>query len=61
MLSNQAIEEFRVIYRKKYGVELPYEESLKQANNLLRLFKTVLPPVENEIPKNQELDVRNCA
>jgi len=61
MLSKQAIEEFRVIYRKKYGVELPFEESLKQANKLIRLYKAVLPPVENENQKDQELDIRNSA
>ena len=45
MLSEQAIEEFRAIYRNQYGIELPLSEATKQASNLIRLYKTVLSPL----------------
>ena len=56
MLSEQAIEEFRVIYQKKYRVELPYKDAMQQANNLIRLYKAVLPPDGN--PRKQEFNLR---
>ena len=61
MLSKQAIEEFRVIYLKEYGVELPYAEALRQASSLIRLYKTVLPVVSSKLPQGQELNLRNNA
>jgi hypothetical protein len=61
MASSNAIEEFRVIYLKEYGVELPYEEALKQANSLLRLYKAVLPVVSSKLPQDQESNLRNSA
>lgn len=48
MLSKQAIEEFRVIYLKQFGKELSFADATKQANSLIRLYKTVLSPLKNE-------------
>ena len=56
MLSEQAIEEFRVIHKKEYGVELSHEEALKQANSLIRLYKAVLPLIEIETQQDQEMN-----
>ena len=61
MVSANAIEEFRAIYLNEFGVELAYEEALKQANNLLRLYKAVLPVVGSKLPQDQELNLRNNA
>lgn len=49
MLSKQAIEEFRKIYRKTYGKELPFEEAAEQAQQFLRLFKFIVGyPLEHQ-------------
>jgi hypothetical protein len=58
MVSKQAIEEFRVIYLKEYGVELPYAEALRQASSLIRLYKAVLPPLCKESSRNSNVDNR---
>jgi len=59
MLSEQAIEEFRAIYRNQYGIELPLSEATKQASNLIRLYKTILSPLKNDTPQNGYLNKRD--
>ncbi|MCP4255633.1 MAG: hypothetical protein GY775_19950 [Candidatus Scalindua sp.] len=61
MLSEQAIEEFRVIYRNQYGNELSLAEATKQANNLIRLYKAVLSPLKNDTSQSAEINVRDSA
>jgi len=41
MLPKKAIEEFKKIYKKHYGVELPDQEAAFRANNLVNLYKAV--------------------
>ena len=59
MLSEQAIEEFRAIYRNHYGIELPLSEATKQASNLIRLYKAILNPLKNDTSQNAEMNVRD--
>ena len=42
MLQKEAIEEFKQIYKKEFGVDLSDEEASYRANNLLNLYKAVL-------------------
>lgn len=39
MLSQEAIEEFKELYEKRYGVKLSDEEASLRANNLFKLYK----------------------
>ena len=41
MLPAEAINEFKELYRKKFGVELSDEEASFRANNLVNLYKFV--------------------
>lgn len=53
MLSQEAIEEFKELFKKRYGRELSDEEASKRANNLFNLYKTVyLPVIEFKIDKD---------
>ena len=61
MLSKQAIEEYKTIYRTQYGKELSLAEATKQANNLIRLYKTILSPLKNETSQNRKLSLKNRA
>lgn len=61
MLSKQAIEEFRVIYRNQYGKELSFADASKQANSLIRLYKAVLPLLKNKTLQNKNMNLRNTA
>jgi hypothetical protein len=61
MLSNQAIEEYKEIYQTYYREELSCEDAKQQANNLIRLCKTVLPLVKDGISLDQELNLINSA
>ncbi len=61
MLSKQAVEEFRTIYRNQYGKELSFADATKQANSLIRLYKAVLSPLKNETSQNRKLNLKNSA
>jgi len=44
MLPQDAINEFKDLYRKQYGVALSDTEATRRANNLMRLYRAVLKP-----------------
>jgi len=44
MLPQDAINEFKDLYRKQYGVVLSDTEAARRANNLMRLYRAVLKP-----------------
>ncbi len=56
MLPQQAIVEYKLIYKKLYGVELSEEEATLRANNLLNLYKAVYeePVFDDQAQTNQE-------
>lgn len=39
MLRQEAIQEFKELYEKRYGVKLSDEEAALRANNLFKLYK----------------------
>lgn len=39
MLPKKAVQEFQKIYRDEFNSEISYEEAVKQANDLIQLFK----------------------
>lgn len=41
MLPKEAIEEFKKLYKERYGIELSDEEASYRANNLVNLYKAV--------------------
>jgi len=60
MLPKKAIEEFKKIYKKSYGVELSDDEATDKANRLVNLYKAVyadeiwiLPPNFEKKPKTE--------
>ena len=64
MLPKTAIEEFKKLYVKNYGIELSDEEATRRANNLVALYATVYgensgliennPDTENHIKINKQ-------
>jgi len=52
MLPKKAIEEFKRIYKKNYGVELSDEDATRRANNLVNLYKAVYSNDIWTLPKN---------
>ena len=44
MLPHEATEEFKAIYRQRFGVELDDAEAARRANNMMRLYRAVLLP-----------------
>jgi len=59
MLPKEAIQEFKKIYAKIYGIELTDEEASRRANNLVALYTAVYtnPPfgrVKNDKNKKSE-------
>lgn len=49
MLSREAINEFKQIYREEYGQELSEQEAVKLATEFITFFKAIYRP----IPKNE--------
>ena len=41
MIPKEAVEEFKKIYKKNFGVNLSDKEALRRATNLLNLYKAV--------------------
>jgi len=52
MLPQKAIEEFKKIYQKSYGVELSDEVAADKANRLVNLYKAVYSDEKWTLPKN---------
>ncbi len=45
MLSEKAINEYKELYKKKFGKEISNQEALEQATNLMRLIEIVYKPM----------------
>jgi hypothetical protein len=54
MLSKNAIQEFKILYKKRYGIELSDEEASFRANNLVGLYAIVY-----EKSKSQKYDQKD--
>lgn len=53
-LPQEAIKEFKGLYKKQYGVELSDQEASRRANNLFNLYKVTYMPdsiIEPELHK----------
>ena len=48
MLSKEALQEFKKIWVDKFGRELPDDEAVKEATNLLTLFDAIYRPIKKE-------------
>ena len=48
MISKEALDEFKMIWKKEFGTDISDEEALKRATNLLNLFKAVYKPIKKE-------------
>ena len=44
MLPKEAIDEYKVLYKKRFGVDLSDAEASFRANNLVNLYRAVLGP-----------------
>lgn len=45
MLSDEAIEEFRKLYKKHYKTDISFEEARRRGQNLVNLFEVVYRPI----------------
>lgn len=62
MLPKEAIEEYKVLYKKHFGVDLNDAEASFRANNLVNLYRAVLGPERqgsNYQSKGQSTYLRN--
>ncbi len=53
MLSNQAVTEFKKIYKKEFGEEISDKEALEKGEKLLRLFQIIYKPIPKEWHKSK--------
>lgn len=52
MLSLQAVEEYRKIFKKEFGTDISHEEAKLQGTRLVKLFQILLQ-IDNRV-KNQK-------
>ena len=48
MISENALEEFKAIYKKEFGEDLSNQDALDKATRLLTLMKAVYKPITKE-------------
>ena len=48
MVSNKSLEKFKEIYKKRFGIELSNQDTLKKAIKCLRLVELVYKPITKE-------------
>jgi hypothetical protein len=48
MISEEALKEFKAIYKKEFGVDLSDKDALESATKLLNLMKAVYKPMTKE-------------
>jgi len=53
MLPKEAIEEFKKLYTKNYGIELSDEEATRRANNLVALYAAVYGNTSGRLESNE--------
>lgn len=53
MLPKQAIEEYKKLYKERFGVDLDDGEAILRANNLVNLYKAVYEPFQGNILKEE--------
>jgi len=51
MIPKEAVEEFKKLYFKNYGIELSEEEATRRANNFVGLYEAVYGDDERLIGK----------
>lgn len=60
MLSRNAIEEYKAIYKKQFGKEITDAEAEEQGMKLLRLFKIIYRPIPKGWPKEHGKKVKEA-
>ena len=57
MISKEILEKFKTLYKKKYDIDLTYEQTTQLANDLVNLMRILLKPeskaVENEAQQEE--------
>lgn len=48
MLSKQALDEFKVIWRAEFGEDVPDDIATEEAINLLTMFNAIYRPIKKE-------------
>jgi hypothetical protein len=48
MISDKALQEYKTIYKKKFGVDLDDQTALEQATSLITLVDAVYRPIKKE-------------
>jgi len=54
MLSANAINEYKEIYKKEFNVDISDQEALAQGTKLLRIFNIIYKPISKEWIKKHE-------
>jgi hypothetical protein len=56
MISQQALQEFKQIWKNQIGTDISDEQAMEEAANLLTMFDTIYRPVKKEWIKGNDND-----
>jgi len=48
MLAREQVEQFKTLYKNRFGKDIPYEEALAKGIQLVRLMEIVHTPITHE-------------
>lgn len=54
MLPQEAIEEYKKLYEKRFGIKLSDEEAVFRANNLVKLYTAVYGTSQAQVSRTQD-------
>ena len=58
MISQKRLEEFRRIYRDRYGVDLPPDKAREIAGRLVALFRLITQPLPDTAKPPADVQIR---
>ena len=59
MLSSEAIEKYRKIYKAEFGLDLSFEDAAEQAERFLSLARVVMQPMPIKyLDRYKEIDIQ---
>jgi hypothetical protein len=54
MISAQALQDFKVIWKSQFGEDISDEKATEEALNLLNLFNVIYRPIKKELSNEYE-------
>lgn len=58
MINKEILEKFKMLYKKKYDIDLTYEQTTQLANDLVNLMRVLLKPESKTVESETQQEER---